>query len=56
MFFLLMHGRAAAGFDEAKELARSEGQEALRSLADLPLCAERTALELMVDYVLKRIN
>lgn len=48
-------GDARAGFQEAKALARQEGDAALAALRDLPVCDERRSLESMVDYVLERI-
>ena len=48
-------GTLRAGFDDAKALARSEGDAALAQLHCLPACEERRSLEMMVDYVLKRI-
>jgi all-trans-nonaprenyl-diphosphate synthase len=44
-----------AGYEQAKELARKEGDLALLALECLPACEERTSLEAMVDYVLERI-
>lgn len=44
-----------AGFEDAKALARSEGQAALEALEGMPEGDERRSLELMVQYVLKRI-
>ena len=46
---------ARAGFEDAKALARSEGQLALAALDGMPAGEERRSLELMVEYVLCRI-
>lgn len=45
----------AAGYDDAKALARREADLALSALQSLPVCDERRSLEAMVDYVLERM-
>lgn len=52
--FQLVH--SLGGIEDAKDLARHHGDLALKSLEILPDSEERQSLEVLVEYVLQRIN